>query len=296
MPANVSVSPTPNAACGERESHLALGRLDATKSAMSKSQAIHPGSGLRGGWLLVAARKVLQRIPRAPLDFNCLYFLEYQGIPPHHAVNWDERFGQEVRGATREDFERLAEKDPSRQLFLKRIDSGDRCVLALRQRRIVGYQWFCEHRVHMEERYSFGIEIPSGSIYTYDAFIFPEHRLSGIWVKFHSLYLRNLMQKLGKSRILTMVDRGNVVSLATHLRFGYRPFRRVLVAKLFGKSFARAREIQKGQSVHACDASMAVLPKPGEERARKTSLASSPDRLSNEALRATNTHENRCES
>jgi len=34
-----------------------------------------------------------------------------------------------------------------------------------------------------------------------------------------------------------MVDYGNRISMSTHLRFGFRVFRRVAVVKLFGKSF-----------------------------------------------------------
>ncbi len=34
-----------------------------------------------------------------------------------------------------------------------------------------------------------------------------------------------------------MVDYGNRMSMSTHLRFGFRVFRRVAVLKLFGKSF-----------------------------------------------------------
>jgi GNAT superfamily N-acetyltransferase len=253
--------------CGTGEIRAAIGRRDAERATVSQRREIHPGKELRGGWVLVAARRILHRIPHTPLDLNCLYFLEYRGIPPDESATHGERSGPEVRGAIREDFENLDEEDENRHPFLTRIDSSERCVLALRQGRIVGYQWFCDHAVHMEERYSIRIDIPADSIYTYDAFISPEFRLTGIWVKFQSLYLRGLMQKLGKSRIITMVDRGNLLSLATHLRFGYRPFRRVLVAKVFSKSLSFTTNYEKDQAEIAGGAQPAVSPQPHQERA-----------------------------
>jgi len=274
MQLNAELSVSANLKSVDGDNRVALVRHDATDSTVSQLQEINPGKNLQGGSLLVAARKILQRIPHAPVDFNCLDFLEYRGIPPEQSHTYSERSGPAVRGATREDFEGLEETDENRHPFLERIDSGERCVLALREGRIVGYQWFCDHPVHMEERYGLRVEIPADCIYTYDAFIFPEFRLTGIWVKFQSTYLRDLMQGLGKHRIITMVDRGNVLSLATHLRFGYRPFRKVLVAKLFGKSFSLAREIQPEQAELRRGAQSAAHPKPREERERETSLVS----------------------
>ena len=125
-------------------------------------------------------------------------------------------------------------------MFLKRFAAGDYCVVAVVEGRIVGYEWFCDRSFYVEERYSYRIDLAPEAIYAYDAFILPDYRLTGIWLKFKGLYLRELMKGLGKGRILTMIDSGNRVSMQTHLRFGFRIVRRVFVVKTCGKSFFHA--------------------------------------------------------
>ena len=56
---------------------------------------------LRRRPLLLNVRSLLQRIPFKPLDVNCLYLLEYVGIPPEHPGSLRGR--AEVRRGTLED-------------------------------------------------------------------------------------------------------------------------------------------------------------------------------------------------
>ncbi|PYU11624.1 MAG: hypothetical protein DMG37_16100 [Acidobacteria bacterium] len=185
--------------------------------------------------LLVAVRNLLQRIPFKPVDINCLHFLEYTGIP--HLGTALPRTNCAVRRASLKDLPGMTECQRTPEVFLKRFEMKDHCAVAIIESRIVGYEWFCEKPSHLEERYAYKIEIPPDAIYAYDAFILPEHRLSGIWVRFKTTYLRKLMETLSKRKIIAMIDRGNYLSMNTHLRFGFRPIRTVFVCKLFGKSF-----------------------------------------------------------
>lgn len=189
--------------------------------------------------LLVAARNLLQRVPFKPIDINCLHFLEYTGVPDLGVAL--PRTDCEIRSATLKDLPGITACQRTPETFLKRFESKDRCAVAVIGGRIVGYEWFCDKPSHMEERYAYKVEIPPQAIYTYDAFILPEHRLSGIWVKFKNAYLRELMEKLGKRKIITMIDRGNHLSMNTHLRFGFQPVRVVFVFKLLGKAFFVSR-------------------------------------------------------
>lgn len=193
--------------------------------------------------LLVMVRNLLQRIPLKPLDINCLYFLEYVGIPRRDAALGRARC--DVRSATTADLEGLAGCQNTPDAFLKRFDSNDHCVIALVDGRIVGYEWFCDKPAHLEERYAYKIEIPRSAIYAYDAYILPEYRLSGIWLKFKMVYLRELMQSLHKRKIITMVDGGNHLSMSTHLRFGFKLVRKVFILKLFGKTFFLEADVRR---------------------------------------------------
>lgn len=181
--------------------------------------------------LLLNLRSVLLRIPFQPLDVNCLYFLEYVGLPPQAHVR---RGRAEVRRATPQDLERLSWCEDKKPTFLNRFRANDECAVALIDGRVVGYQWFCERPVYREERYACRIELPPDAVYEYDIFILPEHRLAGLWFKFHCLYLRDLMQRRERRRVIGMVDYGMRLSMTTHLRFGFTLFHRIVVIKVFG--------------------------------------------------------------
>jgi GNAT superfamily N-acetyltransferase len=182
--------------------------------------------------LLINLRCLLERIPFRPLDVNCLYFLEYVGIPPRHANLL--RGHAALRKATLQDLEGLTKCQNSPRAFRDRFKANDHCAVAVLDGCIVGYQWFCDKPLYEEERYGYQIEIPPDAIYAYDIFILPEYRLAGLWFRFHCLYVRDLMQRLHRQRIIGMVDYGNRLSMNTHLRFGFRLVRRVFVIKMFG--------------------------------------------------------------
>jgi hypothetical protein len=186
--------------------------------------------------LLLTLRFLLQRIPLNPLDINCLYFLEYNGIPPDNIPA--SRSRAEIRNATLMELEELTRCENTPRQFLNRFHAKDYCVVAVREGRIVGYEWATDKPYCKEERYSYRIEIPPDAIYLYDCFILPEFRLvEMIWLKFVSLYMGPLMQRLGREKIITMIDYGNRISMNTHLRFGFQLTRKVFVLRAFGKSF-----------------------------------------------------------
>ena len=197
---------------------------------------------LRRRPLLVNLRSLLERIPFQPLDINCLYFLAYDSVPPPHTNFLRGRV--EIRRATLEDLDGLVACKAIPRVFLHRFKANDTCAVAVLDGRIIGYQWICTKPVYLEERYAYRIEVPPDTIYTYDIFIVPEHRLAGIWFKFHCLYLRETMQRLHRQKIIGMVDYGNRLAMNTHLRFGFKLFRRVFIIKVFGKSLFITRTLR----------------------------------------------------
>ena len=200
---------------------------------------------LRRRPLLLNVRSLLQRVPFQPLDINCLYCLEYAGIPPRHPAALRGR--AEVRTGTLEDLEGLTQCQDKRAAFVNRFKANDYCAVAVINGRIVGYQWFCERPVYMEERYGCEIDVPPDTLYEYDIFILPEYRLSGLWFKFHCLYLRELMQALNRQRVIGIVDYGMRLSMNTHLRFGFSLYRRVVVIQAFGKTICIGKAIPGGK-------------------------------------------------
>jgi hypothetical protein len=191
---------------------------------------------------LVNLRALLERIPFKPLELNCVYLLDYQGRPPQHAPLL--RGPATVRAATLTDLEGLTGCQQRRREFLHRFQANDSCAVAVVDHRIVAFQWYCVKPRYEEERYQYRLEVPADSIYEYDVFILPEFRLGGIWFKFHCLYLAELMDRLGRTRLIGMIDYGNRLSMNTHLRFGFQIFRRVVIIRIFGKSFFFERSLR----------------------------------------------------
>jgi hypothetical protein len=192
--------------------------------------------------LLLNVRSVLLRIPFQPLDVNCLYFLEYVGLPPQPAHV--RRGRAEVRSATPQDLEGLAWCQDKQPAFRNRFRANDQCAVAVIDGRVVGYQWFCERPVYVEERYACRIALPPDAVYEYDIFILPEHRLAGLWFKFHCLYLRDLMERRDRRRVVGMVDYGMRLSMTTHLRFGFTLFHRIVVIKMFGITISIGKDLR----------------------------------------------------
>jgi GNAT superfamily N-acetyltransferase len=149
----------------------------------------------------------------------------------------------QVRFATVDDLGGLAQLQNKGDLFRDRLADGDRCVIALADGRIIGYEWFSESLVHHETAWGYHIAIPGGYIYAYDAYIDPAYRNTGVWLRFKA-YLGEWMAVRGKRGVLTFVDYGNWPSLRTHLRFGFEPTESVLALRVISlRLFRKARAV-----------------------------------------------------
>ena len=190
----------------------------------------------RAGAPMLAIQWLLRHIPRAPVQLGILCFLQLEGVPEvRHS--WLRGPGV-VRAGSPADLDALANCRGTRALYEGRFAAGDRCVVAVLEGRIVGYEWFSEGPVHREGSHGYLIEIPRGAVYAYDAYIEPGLRNSGVWLRFKA-YEGALMQEIGKSRLLTFVDYGNWPSLNAHMRFGFKPQKRVLALRVLGLSLFR---------------------------------------------------------
>jgi len=186
---------------------------------------------LRRTPLLSVAQKLLRRVPFRPVDFSRLCFLSFEGEPRVPVALL--RGSGTVRRATPDDFDSLARLQGKASVFQQRFANGDWCVVAVVNGRIVGYEWFCEQAIHHETDWGLPIPIPVGFVYAYDAYIDPAHRNTGVWLRFKA-HLSDWMTTTGKVGVLTFVEDGNLPSLRTHLRFGFKPAQTVLVARVLG--------------------------------------------------------------
>ena len=183
---------------------------------------------------LELVRKALLRVSFGSIDVNCLNVLEYQAS----AGKSEADLTVPLREASVSDIEELTKcQGTPVEDFLKRFDANDHCVVALVRGEVVGYEWFCYRPFCIEDRYSYKLDIPADTLYAYDAFVVPQYRRLAIWKQFHTRYLKDLMPRLDRCKVLAMVDSGNQLSMTAHLRLGYKLLRKVFIAKLFGRSF-----------------------------------------------------------
>src|SRR5258705_1762213 len=144
---------------------------------------------------LLLAQKVLRRVPLRPVDVGRLCFLQLNGVPKVPTAML--RGHAEVRFASADDLDALAQLQDKKALFRTRFAEGDRCIVALMDGRVVGYEWFSDSAVHHETAWGYRITIPGGYIYAYDAYIDPAHRNTGVWLRFKA-YLAEWMDDCGK--------------------------------------------------------------------------------------------------
>jgi GNAT superfamily N-acetyltransferase len=193
---------------------------------------------------ILLAQKIVRRIPFRPIDVGKLCFLRLDKIP--RVSPGLLRGPGSVRLATLDDdLDALVALRGQRQAFLDRFAEGDRCIIAEVAGRIAGYEWFCDRDFHEETAWGYRIAIPAGFIYAYDAFIDPQYRNSGIWLRFKA-HLGHLMMESGHIGVLTFVDYGNWPSLRTHVRFGFKPVGEVFALRILGKLLSRASQAAPG--------------------------------------------------
>ncbi len=190
-------------------------------------------------------QKALRKIPLAPLDVNCLQCLEYFAAGNEQG----DYLGRDIviRAGTPLDISQMSECQNFPERFPERFAAQEHCVVATVGERVIGYQWFCDKPSRIEERYGYKVEIPADSLYGYDAFVLPQYRRAKVWTRFHTSYLKDLLARLNRRRVMVMVDRGNIVSMSAHLRVGYRVYRRIYIAKAFGKTMWISRAVERSE-------------------------------------------------
>ena len=197
-------------------------------------------ANLRRTPVLLVVQRVLRLVPFKPVNFARLRFLTFEGVPRVPAALLRGR--GTVRRATADDLEGLEQLQKRAGVFQKRFANGDRCVVAVVNDRIVGYEWFCDQTMHHETAWGLPIPIPAGFVYAYDAYIDPAYRNTGVWLRFKA-HLGEWMIATGKQGVLTFVEDGNLPSLRTHVRFGFKPDQTVLAMRIMGvKLFRRLSE------------------------------------------------------
>ncbi|OGW50301.1 MAG: hypothetical protein A2078_10790 [Nitrospirae bacterium GWC2_57_9] len=182
---------------------------------------------------------LLDRMTFQFVQVRRFYLMAYSSIPDVRGL----RGPGLIRNGEPTDIGAMAMLDTleRQEIFRQRFGAGDHCAVAVAGSRIIGYEWFTSKRFHEEQRYLYPLSVPDDAIYAYDAFILPEFRISGVWVRFKK-HLAEQMRELGRQRIITLIDSHNALSLKTHVRFGFTVYKSVLFVRVGGKRFFLERD------------------------------------------------------
>lgn len=197
----------------------------------------------------VILQTILSKLPFGFVDVSQFYLVQFRNTPQQRSV--PSRGRGYVREARPEDAYEMGQFENKHEIFLRRFAEKEHGAVAIVDGKIVAYEWLSDKPFHIEERHLYKITIPPNAFYAYDAHILPEYRMSGIWLKL-KLYSFDLMGKLGRDTVISFVNQENRLSMNTHLRFGFVPFRRIYGARLFKKAIFREIAIQEtGNAVSA---------------------------------------------
>lgn len=184
----------------------------------------------------------LRRLPGRPLAVHQLWLLRFNGVPQPDARHL--RGPAAVRIGTPADADGMSRcEGKNAEVFLRRFETSDLCVVAEVERRIIGYAWYTVVPSYHDSHFGFSVPIPADAVFGYDGFIVPEHRLTGVWWKLQG-FLGSWMKATGKAAVLSTVEHSNRGSLVTHLRFGFEPHASLWLVRILGRTFSFQRPVR----------------------------------------------------
>ena len=190
----------------------------------------------------VILQTILGKLPFGFVDVSQFYLVQFRNT--HQQRSFPPRGRGFVREARPEDAYEMGQFEDKHEIFLRRFAEQEHAAVAIVDGKIVAYEWLSDKPFHIEERHLYKINIPPNAFYAYDAHILPEYRMSGLWLKL-KLYAFELMGKLGRDTVISFINQENRLSMNTHLRFGFVPFRKVYGARFFRKAIFREIAIQE---------------------------------------------------
>lgn len=172
---------------------------------------------LKGRTPLSIIIAILSRIPSKLFMIDVLYAFRLTKAP---STRFHKNTQIQTQLISQSDLSSINTSKYKQKLFLKRILSGELCIIARINGDIVGYEWFTTSRTHYEERYHLMLDIPNNALYGYDAFIFPGQRKRGA-LRCIIQHAFSILEVYNKSEIISYVGYENDVSLHVHKYLGF---------------------------------------------------------------------------
>jgi len=103
-----------------------------------------------------------------------------------------------------------------------RFRQGAVCIAVRRKEQFIGYVWFCAERYHEDEvRCVYRLVSPRTTVFDFDFFLFPEHRLGRAFAAVWDAANEHLRSR-GIEHTLSRISRFNLASRQAHARLNTR--------------------------------------------------------------------------
>jgi hypothetical protein len=114
----------------------------------------------------------------------------------------------------------------------ERLRQDTTCIGAFKNQQLVGYMWFCRRQYDEDEvRCTYVLEQPDVSVFDFDFYLFPEHRMglafAALWNGANAFLSRN-----GIRYTFSRLTRFNVASRRAHQHLGWKLVGRALFLQL----------------------------------------------------------------
>lgn len=180
------------------------------------------------GILYLADRAMSSISPRLRV---IVYDLMVQPIPSGSGLPLLGKSQITVRAIGRDDMA-LDRMPLSRDTIQSRFDQGASCLGAFLREQLIAYMWFCESRYDEDEvRCRYRLTPSEQSVFDYDFYIFPEHRMSRAFLALWSGANQTLHQR-GILYTFSRVTRFNLASRKAHSHLGARRIGKVVVVRV----------------------------------------------------------------
>jgi hypothetical protein len=185
--------------------------------SLSKLSNVFREFGMLAGALYLADRALMACTPAARLF---AYELIVQPVPPS-APSPPARVSLSVREIHEGD-PALAEMPVGPAVIAARFAQRARCLGVFKGEVLAGYMWFCDGRYEEDEvRCTYELEPRAQSVFDYDFYVFPEHRMGRAFATLWAGANR-LLSERGIRYTYSRVSRFNTASRRAHRHLGAR--------------------------------------------------------------------------
>lgn len=176
----------------------------------------------------LAVRVIFNRHMRRVVFYDRLYVAGYGDTTPllHSRLK-----SVVVREAGPADIPALEALTGNHGAYEKRFANGDICLVGEIGGALAGMRWFRAAAEHYETDDDYLLLLPPHSAWSFDAYIAPRYRYSGLWLNLTEALVANAAAR-GLKTIYCSIDALNYPSLNAHLRYGTRLREQIIFARV----------------------------------------------------------------